>query len=157
TLASIPTASVDVVLSSMALHHLPDTAALAQCLGAVERVLTPGGRVFIADFGRIRSLKSVEYFVARAIPRDEPVLERDYRASLRAAFSPQEMHDALPPGLSERLALHATALSPVMMVLKSPYADTRGPTMPSAPMPFARRADRAQLRLFFQLGGMPLR
>ena len=157
TLASIPTASVDVIFSSMALHHLPDTAALARCMAAMERVLAPGGRVFIADSGRIRSLKSVEYFVRRAIPRGEQVLEHDYRASLRAAFSPQELDRALPTGLGKRLSLYATAISPIMMVLMSPYADTSTPARKLSPMPLARRADRAQLRLFFRLGGMPLK
>lgn len=157
TLASIPSASVDVILSSMALHHLPDTDALARCMAAMERVLKPGGRVFIADFGRIRSLQSVEYFVQRAIPRGEQILEQDYRASLRAAFSPQEFDQALPTSLGNRLSLYTTAISPVMMVLMSPYADTSPPVVKLSPMPLARRADRAQLRLFFQLGGMPLR
>ena len=157
TLASLPAASIDVIMSSMALHHLPDTGSLTRCMAAIERVLKPGGRVFIADFGRIRSLKSVEYFVRRAIPRGEQVLEHDYRASLRAAFSPEEFDQALPASLSKRVSLYSTAVSPVMMVLMSPYADTSTPTVTLSPMPLARRADRAQLRLFFRLGGMPLK
>ena len=41
---------VDVVLSTLMLHHLPREAR-RRCLSEIRRVLVPRGRVFIADFG----------------------------------------------------------------------------------------------------------
>ena len=45
-----PDGHFDVVLSTMMLHHLPG-AARKQCLRDTARVLKPGGRVLIVDFG----------------------------------------------------------------------------------------------------------
>ena len=45
----LPDASVDVVLSTLMLHHLP-RAAREQCAREIRRVLKPGGRVLAVDF-----------------------------------------------------------------------------------------------------------
>ncbi len=161
-LRSIDPGTVDVVLSSMAIHHLPGIGHLQRFFEATERVAAPDARIFLADFGRVRSLKSVEYLVRRAIPRDEPVLEHDYRASLRAAFSQEEMQEAMPASLRRRLGTYATIFSPVMVVLMTPFpASPRGGKSPSegsgAGLPWSRLADLWQLRLLLRLGGMPAR
>jgi SAM-dependent methyltransferase len=162
-LSSIATGSVDVVLSSMAMHHLPDADHLRQCFEAIDRVMAPHATVFISDFGRLHSLQSVEYFVRRAIPKDEPVLEHDYRASLRAAFSREEFSQALPDRLRERLSIYATVVSPMMVVLMTPFPGTpsndsksKSAERVSAMLPHTRRADYRQLRLCLRLGGMPV-
>lgn len=159
-LSSVESGSVDVVLSSMAMHHLPDADHLRRCFEAVERVLAPGGRVFISDFGRLKSLKSIEYFVRRAIPPDEPRLEDDYRASLRAAFSREEFGRALSGRLKQRISIYTTAVSPMMVVLMTPFPESpRGGGGNAGrllkTLPRKRRADYQQLRLSLRLGGMP--
>ena len=159
-LGSIEPGSIDVVLSSMAMHHLPDTDHLYSCFDAIERVMAPDGRVFVADFGRLKSLKSIEYFVSRAIPPDEPVLERDYRASLRAAFSREEFNRALPDRMKHRVSLYSTVLSPMMVVVMTPFPSPPHNLTANAgrilqTLPRKRRADYRQLRLSLSLGGMP--
>jgi ubiquinone/menaquinone biosynthesis C-methylase UbiE len=158
-LESFEPGSIDVVLSSMAMHHLPDTEHLHRCFEAIERVMAPNGRVFISDFGRLKSLKSIEYFVRRAIPPDEPVLERDYRASLRAAFSREEFNRALSGRVRQRISIYSTVVSPMMLVLMSPFPSpphlTANADRILQTLPPNRRADYRQLRLSFSLGGMP--
>lgn len=159
-LSTVEPGSVDVVLSSMAMHHLPDADRLRRCFEAIERVTAPGARVFISDFGRLKSLKSVEYFVRRAIPPGEPTLEHDYRASLRAAFSREEFGGALPGRLKQRLSIYSTVVSPLMVVLMTPFPEsTRGGGSNAVQLlktlPRRRRADYRQLRLSLRLGGMP--
>jgi arsenite methyltransferase len=161
-LSSVESRSIDVVLSSMALHHLPDTDHLRRCFDAIERVMAPQAKMFILDFGRLRSLRSVEYFVRRAIPRDEPVLEHDYRASLRAAFSREEFSTALSGSMRERISIYTTAVSPMMVVLMAPFPESPRDHAGDAGrlltrLPQNRRTDYWQLRLSLRLGGMPLR
>lgn len=47
TLAPVADASIDVVFISNFLEHLPDHVAILQLLGAVDRVLRPGGSVMV--------------------------------------------------------------------------------------------------------------
>ncbi len=160
-LESIDSGSVDVVLSSMALHHLADERQLERCFQAIERVLVPEGRVFVSDFGRLKSRRSVEYFVRRAIPRDEPILEQDYRASLLAAYSRAEFAGALRGRVQSRISLYATVVSPMMVILMTPFpAPHAGHVARAADalraLPRSRRADYRQLGLFLRLGGMPV-
>jgi arsenite methyltransferase len=159
-LSSVESRSVDVVLSSMALHHLPDIDHLQRCFKAIERVTAPDARIFIADFGRLKSVKSIEYFVRRAIPKDQPRLEHDYRGSLRAAFSKEELIGALSSQMTQRIRVYSTVVSPVMVVLMSPFPGPRrrsNADLAAYALPRSRRADYRQLRLCLRLGGMPSR
>jgi ubiquinone/menaquinone biosynthesis C-methylase UbiE len=49
-LVGIADASVDCVVSTMSLHHLPDPDALKKAMLEARRVLKPGGGVYIVDF-----------------------------------------------------------------------------------------------------------
>jgi arsenite methyltransferase len=161
-LSSVESGSIDLVLSSMAMHHLPDTDHVRRCFEAIERVMAPKARIFISDFGRLNSLKSVEYFVRRAIPEDEPILEYDYRASLRAAFSPKEFSAALSSRMRDRLSIYSTVMIPMMIVLMAPLRDSpregyRNVHRVLRTLPRTRRADYWQLCMGFWFGGMPVR
>jgi ubiquinone/menaquinone biosynthesis C-methylase UbiE len=46
-----PDARFDVVLSTLMLHHLPRKTR-EQCANEIRRVLKPGGRVLVVDFGK---------------------------------------------------------------------------------------------------------
>ncbi len=158
-LDSVESGSIDVVLSSMAMHHLPDSDHLYRCFEAIERVMAPDARVLISDFGRLKSLKSIEYFVRRAIPSNEPILERDYRASLRAAFSREEFSRVLSGRLRQRISIYSTVVSPMMLVLMSPFPSPQHLSANTdqilQTLPRNRRADYRELRLSLSLGGMP--
>ena len=53
-----PDARFDAVLSTMMLHHLPRNAR-QECAREIRRVLRPGGRVLVVDFGQAQDKRGV--------------------------------------------------------------------------------------------------
>jgi SAM-dependent methyltransferase len=78
----------DAVLCTSSLHHFHDPMVL---WGTVRAAAAPGACVLVQDLARPVSVEEVDRLVA-AYARDEPeVLQRDYRNSLRAAFTVDEV------------------------------------------------------------------
>jgi ubiquinone/menaquinone biosynthesis C-methylase UbiE len=125
-LDTIATASMDCVTCTMSLHHLPDRSALSATVQEIRRVLKPGGRVFLVDFGRFK-LKSTQRFFADELGQSAQFTQ-DYFNSLRAAFSVAELQTAAK-ALGAGTQVHATALAPFMVVIRS---DSRIPWQSSA-------------------------
>jgi hypothetical protein len=143
----------------MSLHHLPDAGALERTFAALQRVLRPGGGVYLTDFGRLKSLASVDYFVSRAAPGEDPALALDYEQSLRAAFSRRELASLAARYFGSRVRVHATVVSPLVVVVKSeprrdPAAIRRELRRAAGALPPARRDDLKQLQLFLRLDGL---
>ena len=84
----IPGAPFDAVLSNSLLHHLPDPAVL---WSEVRRLGRPGAPVFVADLRRPGTDAEVRRLVATYAAGDPEVLRRDFEASLRAAFTVDEV------------------------------------------------------------------
>ena len=121
-LASFGDASVDAVIGTMSLHCLPDRAALRACLQHMARIGTPDMAVYLEDFARLKSPRSIDYFLSRHAP-----VRPDAFAALYGAF---------PAGRSYGLyAANAGATHPVSR-----------PTLGAAPGP-AGRSRRAAPRL----------
>jgi arsenite methyltransferase len=49
----LPSASVDLVVSSLAIHNVPDQAGRDQAIAEIARVLRPGGRIVIQDMRHV--------------------------------------------------------------------------------------------------------
>jgi len=86
TLPSIDLGSVNLVISTSALHHLPDEESLRRVFQRISKVLLPSGGFYLFDFGLLRSEKSRQLFVAEVARLAPPITVRDYEASLRACF-----------------------------------------------------------------------
>ena len=50
----LPSASVDLVVSSLAIHNVPDQAGRNQAIAEIARVLKPGGRVVVQDMRHVQ-------------------------------------------------------------------------------------------------------
>lgn len=124
-LEGFASASVDAVISTLSLHHLPDLAGLEACFREIRRVLRPGGGLFLTDFGRLRRVPTQEFF-ARDRAAEQPALfTQDYRNSLAAAFSYAEF--ARMRGLlGEGVALRRTWIAPFMVTLHGAPRATPG-------------------------------
>ena len=85
-LPSLPQGSVDMVITTSALHHLPDLACLEQVFQRVERLLKPDGGLYVFDFGLVRSPRARALLVADVARNAPAVTAVDYQHSLAAAF-----------------------------------------------------------------------
>ena len=81
-------AGFSAVVSNSLLHHLHDPAVLWQ---AVAQLGAPGAFVYIQDLRRPASPEAVEALVVSRMEGAPELLRHDYRASLHAAFSPEEV------------------------------------------------------------------
>ena len=117
-LASFESHSIDAVISTLALHQLPDADALHRTLHAAKRVLKDGGGLYLLDFGRLKSLKSIDALTREVAPRQSELMTLDYWHSLRAAFSLEDLTSATSV-LAGSGKLHSTFLAPLLVAFKS--------------------------------------
>ena len=117
-LLAINTASIDGVVCTMSLHHLPDTTTLRQTMREIRRILKPHGGVYLADFGRLKRAATQRYFANDRIELQSKQFTEDFLNSMRAAFSREEF-TAATAELGISLQHHQTALAPFMLVFRS--------------------------------------
>ncbi|MFG0463356.1 class I SAM-dependent methyltransferase [Pseudomonas putida] len=158
-LAGIADRSVDVVISSMALHHLADLSQLEATFRNIARVLRNDRAIYLNDFGRLKSVESVDYFVSRASDGADQATLLDYRNSLLAAFSREEFQTLAASYLGPCAKVYSAAVSPLMMVVRTPKRRCVAAMKDEfrrryRSLPRSRQADVDQLRLFLGMGGM---
>lgn len=112
--------SVDGVMSTLALHHLPTQKHLRACFKEANRILAPEGRVYFFDLGRMRSLYSILAFAYRNAKNQPHAFTLDSERSWRAAFLPEDFENLALTEMSGRnVKISATWPSPAMMMLKT--------------------------------------
>lgn len=158
-LAPFPSGSIDAAMSTMALHHLPDTSALSAVFRELDRILKPDAGVYLVDFGRLRNQKSIDYFAHQYADRQPELFTLDYLYSLRAAFSVGEVRRAAE-ALGRRARLFYTFGFPMMLALKSAARRQLPPALLEVlrqhveKLPRHHRVDFRDLTTFFALGGL---
>ena len=158
-LESIDDQSTDAVISTLTLHHLPTPQLLGTCFAQIRRVLKPGGALYLTDFCRLKSLKSVLY-VAYMNARHQPhIFSLDFERSLRAAFLKEDFAAMAAQYLPTDVAVVSTFKVPLLVIIKTadnPLPDSlkqRLATMRGALLPRYRR-DLNDMRMFFAFGGL---
>lgn len=152
-------ASFDAVISTVSLHHLPTHDHLRRCMREIRRVLRPTGAIYLADFGRMKSLKSVIFFAYMNRDHQPHVFSLDFERSMRAAFLLDELRAVAATELPAGVRAFGTFISPMLTVICSeprdlpPALRNRLRAMRVA-LPRRYRADLDDLRLFFRLGGL---
>lgn len=160
SLGAFPSSSVDGVISTLALHHLPSIGHLEACFSEIARILRPGGAIYLADFGRLKSLKSVLYFAYMNAKHQPHVFSLDYERSLRAAFLADELRALAARKLPRGVHVHCTFLAPLLVAIQTepkplpPDLKARLAAMRKR-LPRRYRIDLDELRQFFRLGGLP--
>jgi ubiquinone/menaquinone biosynthesis C-methylase UbiE len=90
--ARLPRAGYQAVISNSLLHHLHAPAVL---WSAIRRWSEPGAPVFVMDLMRPEDPQAVESLVANYAADAPAVLQRDFRASLHAAYRVEEVEAQL--------------------------------------------------------------
>jgi len=90
--AELPPRSFGAVLSNSLLHHLRDPLDLWR---TIRHCAAPGAVVVVMDLLRPRTPEAVEKLVTQYAADAPEVLQRDFRASLHAAYKPWEVQEQL--------------------------------------------------------------
>ncbi len=89
---ALPREGYDAVVSNSLLHHLHDPRILWDTVRTCAR---PGAAVLVMDLMRPASPQDVDRLLAEYAADAPPVLRRDFRNSLFAAFSPDEVRQQI--------------------------------------------------------------
>lgn len=84
----VPPRRFDAVVSNSLLHHLPDPMVLWQ---SIRQLAAPGCRVQVMDLHRPASPSAVDAIVAEHAADAPQVLQTDFRNSLHAAYTGDEV------------------------------------------------------------------
>ncbi len=104
--ATLPLAAYDAVISNSLLHHLHEPLVF---WNAVKEAGAPGAAVLVMDLFRPPSVEAARTLVAQYAGSEPEVLQKDFLASLCAAFEPAEVQAQLAAcGLQ---SLRVTAVS----------------------------------------------
>jgi arsenite methyltransferase len=152
--------SVDCIMSTMALHHLPDFDSLRCTMKESARILKDGGGLYLADFGRLKRGDSIEYFASQYKDRQHPLFTLDYLNSLHAAFTLQEYERACAEAFGRRAKVFSTWMVPYMLATRTPPRRALPPRLAQAlggiqaDLPDYHKRDFSDLKTFFSLGGV---
>jgi ubiquinone/menaquinone biosynthesis C-methylase UbiE len=92
-LPNVPDRTIDLIITTSALHHLPDEASLAQVFERVRSLLKADGGLYIFDFALVKSQHTRDLLVADVAKKAPAITAVDYAHSLRAAFPVVEVID----------------------------------------------------------------
>lgn len=119
-LDSFADGSLDVVMSTMSLHHLPDESALQRTCSEMQRVLKSGGGLYVVDFGRLKRQSTRDFFALDRFSQQPPLFAQDFRNSLAAAFSLAELTRAFSVFGDGFLQVRTSLFAPFMVVVRTP-------------------------------------
>ncbi len=119
-LTSFANQSIDAIISTVVLHHLPDLETLERTFSQIARVLKSGGGLYLVDFGHLKSEQSIHDFAYQYHDRQAELFTLDYLYSLQAAFWPEDFKEVYQQQLSTFGEFYKTFMIPYMMVIKSP-------------------------------------
>jgi len=160
-LVGIDDASMDCVICTMSLHHLPDLEALSGTMCEVRRVLKQGGGLYFVDFGRLKRASTQRFFSEDQRDCQSAQFTQDYINSLRAAFSVGELSNSVA-AFGPDVVRHLTPLAPFMVVFKSAARRNLDTATQHLAQEIYRRMSMAQqknfqaLALWFRRGGYDL-
>ena len=117
---SLANRQVDLVITTSALHHLPDEDSLRQVFCRLKSLLNDGGGFYIFDFGQLKSRQARELFVAEVARLAPPLTVRDYDLSLQAAYRIDRVFELARQELPRPFSGHSSAIVDFFFFLQTP-------------------------------------
>lgn len=151
--------SVDAFMSTMALHHLPVERYLTEVFASISRALKPDGGLYLADFGLLKSQKTIRALADQYADIQPEIFTTDYFNSLCAAFT-KATFGAAAEQLGGLAKTYATAFVPYMVAVKSAHRGQRNEAAQAAlqrffdGLPEHHKSDYRNLKRFFAIGGL---
>lgn len=108
-LSGIADATVDLVITTSALHHLPDLSSLHRVFRRMRSLLRPDGGFYVFDFALLRSAKTRALMVRELSRTAPPLTVRDYEMSLQAAFPLADVMHAAEAELPKPFVVQASS------------------------------------------------
>ena len=159
-LSSFSDNSIDALMSTVVLHHLPDVNALDNTFSQIKRILKPQGGLYLVDFGHLKTEKAISTFAYQYADRQAELFTLDYLYSLQAAFWPEDFQHSYKSHLAEFGGFYKTFIVPYMIVVKSPARRHSSSTLKTQlnkirqSMPNYHKTDIKDLIDFFRFGGL---
>ncbi|NEL70151.1 class I SAM-dependent methyltransferase, partial [Escherichia coli] len=148
--------SIDVVVSSMAIHHLPNKELLTRLFIEISRILKPEKRLYLYDFGKAKRTETIDFFL-NTVTND--FVKEDYRNSLKAALELEDFKYLTQKYLGDKAQVFSTLLVPMIIVIKSAshtltYDQARQLKLMIKQLNTQQRNDFNMLKLFLRMGGI---
>lgn len=117
----LPLHSFDVVMSTLAVHHLPTQELFFKFKKNVLSLLKADGALMITDFSRVKSQKTIELLAEDMKKRQAPaILVEDYISSLKAAFTETDFQSWVEPQSEHSIELVSTQLTNFVSLIRTP-------------------------------------
>ncbi|MCK6599502.1 MAG: class I SAM-dependent methyltransferase [Bdellovibrionaceae bacterium] len=118
---SLPTHSFDVIMSTLAVHHLPNKELFLKFKSNVFSLLKADGAVMITDFSRVKSNKTISLLADDMKKRQAPtILVEDYIHSLKAAFSEEDFQEWIIQNSGHNIELVSTQFTNFVSMIRTP-------------------------------------
>ncbi len=119
TRLEFPDQSFDGIISTLTLHHLPNIDYLRAAFREIKRLLRPGGKVFLINHGRLKSIASILAISYKDYFWMPYFCNLDSERSLRAAFLPHQFQFLAGEFLPPDVHYFQTFLAPLYMGISS--------------------------------------
>lgn len=154
TLPSLDGVKVDLIITTSALHHVPDESGLRQVFERMKSLLHPGSGFYIFDFGLLKSHKSRDILVKEVARLAPPITVQDYDVSLQAAYPIRVVTELANSELPKPFTTLSCSIADFFYFIKTGvrakpdekvrlYIDRRWKELP-----FSLKAEHVMLRIF---------
>lgn len=140
SLNNLPSQHFQLTTWTMTAHHLDALEEVAQVLEALERITHPDGMILVLDLGRLKTRTLNDWYIGWAGRAYDPALLEEFRISMNAAFSADELKTLLQrPSLRRFEQITPFGLPTLQLLVRVPQRPERSSVRSLSPRPSQQR------------------